>query len=116
MLLVLIALIVSVWLLIQTTPVQNWLVRQVTHKLSKDLKTTVSIKHVDFALFNKMLLEGTLVKDHQQDTLLYAGTASVRITDWFFFKEKIELEYIGLKDAAIHLQQNRLELELPVPY
>jgi hypothetical protein len=104
-LLILIALIVSVWLLIQTTPVQNWLVKQVTHKLSKDLKTTVHINHVDFALFNKMLLEGTLVKDQHQDTLLYAGTASVRITDWFFFKEKIELEYIGLKDAAIHLQR-----------
>ena len=103
--LILIALIVSVWLLIQTTPVQNWLVRQVTKTLSKDLKTTVRIDHVDFALFNKMLLEGTLILDQNKDTLLYAGTASVRITDWFFFKEKIELEYIGLKDAAIHLQR-----------
>lgn len=105
MLLILIALIVSVWLLIQTTPVQNWLVKQVTHRLSKDLRTTVHIRYVDFALFNKMLLEGTLVKDQHQDTLLYAGTASVRITDWFFFREKIELEYIGLKDAAIYLQR-----------
>lgn len=105
MLLVLIALVVVVWLLMQTAPVQNWLVRQVTHKLSKDLRTTVTIRHVDFALFNNMLLEGTLVKDQHQDTLLYAGTVSVHITDWFFFKEKIELEYIGLKDAAIHLQR-----------
>ena len=50
-------------------------------------------------------MEGTLVLDQHRDTLLYAGTASVRITDWFFFKEKIELEYIGLKDAAIHLRR-----------
>jgi len=105
LLLLLIGLIIMVWLLIQTTIVQNWLVGQVTSKLSKDLKTTVTIRHVDFALFNKMLLEGTLIKDQQQDTLLYAGTASVRMTDWFFFKDKIELEYIGLKDAAIHLQR-----------
>jgi hypothetical protein len=96
----------TVWLLIQTTPVQNWLVDQVAHKLSKDLGTTVSIKHVDFALFNKMLLEGALVKDERRDTLLYAGTASVRITDWFFFKDRIELEYIGLKNAVIHLQRS----------
>lgn len=52
-----------------------------------------------------MLLEGTLVKDQRRDTLLYAGTASVRITDWFFLQDKIELEYIGLKNAAIHLQR-----------
>src|SRR5688572_12087260 len=53
-----------------------------------------------------MLLEGTLIKDRQKDTLLYAGEARVLITDWFFFKEKIELEYIGLKDAVFHLQRS----------
>jgi hypothetical protein len=78
-------LIVLLWLLVQTTPVQNWIVKQVTHKLSKNLQTKVSIKHVDFDLFNKMLLEGTLILDKKNDTLLYAGTAKVNITDWFFF-------------------------------
>lgn len=105
MLLVLIALILLAWLAVQTTPVQNWLVHQATKRLSKDLNTTVQIRHVDFALFNKMVLEGTLVKDHQQDTLLYAGAIKVNITDWFFFKDKIELKYIGLQDAVIHLER-----------
>ncbi|MBO9631993.1 MAG: hypothetical protein J7578_02670 [Chitinophagaceae bacterium] len=103
--LVLIALIVLVWLALQTTPVQNWLVKQVTHRLSKDLHTTVSIKHVDFALFNKMSLEGTLIKDRLEDTLLYAGALKVNITDWFFFKDKIELKYLGLQDAQIRLSR-----------
>jgi hypothetical protein len=104
-LLVLIGLILLAWMAVQTTPVQNWLVRQVTKRLSKDLHTTVQIKHVDFALFNKMVLEGTLVKDQAQDTLLYAGAVKVNITDWFFFKDRIELKYIGLQDAVIHLQR-----------
>ncbi|WP_276484446.1 translocation/assembly module TamB domain-containing protein [Paraflavitalea pollutisoli] len=105
MLLVLIALILLAWMAIQTTPVQNWLVHQVTKRLSKDLNTTVQIKHVDFALFNKMTLEGMLVEDRQKDTLLYAGAVKVNITDWFFFKDQIELKYIGLQDAVIHLQR-----------
>ncbi|WP_315822100.1 hypothetical protein [Paraflavitalea speifideaquila] len=105
MLLVLIGLILLAWMAVQTTPVQNWLVHQVTKRLSKDLHTTVEIKHVDFALFNKMVLQGTLVKDQQQDTLLYAGAVKVNITDWFFFKDRIELKYIGLQDAVIHLQR-----------
>jgi hypothetical protein len=105
-LLVLIGLIILSWLAIQTTPVQNWLVRQVTHKLSKNLNATVRIEHVDFSLFNKMHLEGTLVQDQQKDTLLYAGNLTVNITDWFFLKDKIELKYIGLKDATIHLQRS----------
>ena len=103
--LVLIAMILLAWLAIQTTPVQNWLVKQVTHRLSKSLGTTVRIKHVDFALFNKMLLEGTLVLDQHQDTLLYAGAVKVNINDWFFLKDEIDLTYIGLEDATINLRR-----------
>jgi hypothetical protein len=101
----LIASIITLWLLVQTTPVQNFLVHQIAKKLSSDLNTTVRINHVNFALFNSMLLEGTLIEDQKKDTLLYAGSVSVNITDWFFFKDKIELKYIGLKDAAIHLNR-----------
>ena len=105
MLLVLIGLIILAWLAIQTTLVQNFLVRQITGKLSKNLHTTVRIKHVDFALFDKMLLEGTLVTDQHNDTILYAGTVKVNITDWFFLKDKIVLKYIGLDNAVIQLKR-----------
>jgi hypothetical protein len=98
-------LLVLLWLAIQTSPVQNYLARKVTEKLSHDLQTTISIKKVEFGLFNRMLLEGTLIEDRNKDTLLYAGTAEVRITDWFFFKDKVELKYIGLKDAQINFQR-----------
>ena len=88
--------VVTVWFLVQLTPVQNWLARKISKKISKDLETEVSIKHVDFSLFNKMLLEGVLVKDQTKDTLAYIGRAGLNITDWFFLKEKVELEYVSL--------------------
>ncbi len=50
-----------------------------------------------------MRLNGVLVKDLKGDTLLYSGQVRVNITDWFFFKDKIELKYIGLKDTYIHM-------------
>ncbi|HUP12214.1 MAG TPA: hypothetical protein VM187_08390, partial [Niastella sp.] len=103
--LVLIGLIILAWLAIQTSLVQNWLVKQVTGKLSKNLHAKVQINHVDFALFNKMVLEGTLVNDQHNDTLLYAGAVKVNITDWFFLKDRVVLSYIGLEDAVIHLQR-----------
>lgn len=52
-----------------------------------------------------MHLQGVLVEDQHQDTLLYAGEVRVRITDWFFFKKNIELKYIGLTDAVIQMQR-----------
>lgn len=78
---------------------------KVTARLSKDLKTEISIKHVSLSLFNRMNLEGTLVRDQHKDTLLYAGKMKVRITDWFFWKEKADLKYVGLEDAIIKQQR-----------
>lgn len=93
-------------MLIQMPPVQNWLVGKVTSRLSKDLQTKIDIKHVDFSLFNKMHLLGVMLEDRKQDTILSAGEITVNITDWFFLKKNIELKYIGLKDAYIHLQRS----------
>lgn len=98
-------LLIAVYIFIQTPFGQNWIGRQVTKRLSNDLQTKVSIKHVDFSLFNKMHLEGVLIEDRKGDTLLYAGDMQVRITDWFFFKKQAELKYIGLTDAVIKFQR-----------
>lgn len=98
-------LIIAGWIFIETPFGQNWITKKITQRFSKDLNTRIEIKHVSFALFNKMNLQGLIIEDHQQDTLLYAGEATIRITDWFFFKDNIELKYIGLKDAVINLQR-----------
>lgn len=86
---------------------QNWLARQITSRLSRDLQTKISIKHVDLNLFNfnRLNLEGVLMEDQKHDTLLYAGKFQVRITDWFFFKDVAVLKYVGLENAQINLNR-----------
>ncbi|MEN9598318.1 MAG: hypothetical protein RL596_629 [Bacteroidota bacterium] len=91
--------------MLQTTFVQNKIVRFATHKISKELGTEVSIKHISLAFFNKLDLEGLMIRDKQKDTLVYAGHVRVNITDWFFLKKEAELKYIGLEDATIKLQR-----------
>ncbi|MBS1736951.1 MAG: hypothetical protein JSS98_10170, partial [Bacteroidetes bacterium] len=102
----LMVLILLLWVLLQTSFFQNFIIQKVTARLSKNLQTTVSIKHVDFDLFDKMVLEGALVLDKNQDTLLYAGKMRVSITDWFFFKKNIVLRYISLQDAVINMKRD----------
>lgn len=104
-LLSLLALLCLTIAFIQTESGQNWLARKATARLSKELQSRISIKHVRFSLFDKMNMEGVLVEDRKRDTLLYAGLVQVNITDWFFLKDKAELEYIGLKDAVIKFQR-----------
>lgn len=84
---------------------QNSLVGYFTKKLSKELGTEVRIKNVSLSLLDKLNLEGTLIRDQQKDTILYAGSLKVRITDWFIFKEKADLKFIGLENAVIKLQR-----------
>jgi hypothetical protein len=74
--------------------------------LSKNLHAEISIRDIDFSLFNKMKLNGVLVRDLKGDTLLSAGQIRVNITDWFFFKDKIELKYIGLDETYIHVHRS----------
>ncbi len=101
----LLVLLFSVWGLIHLRSVQNYIVKKVTAVLSDKLQTKVEIKHVDFSLFNNMLIEGVLVQDLKKDTLLYAGTATVNITDWFFLKDKATLNYLALKNTVINLNR-----------
>ncbi|SEW35526.1 Family of unknown function [Chitinophaga sp. YR573] len=94
-------------ILVNIPAVQNYLVQQVTSRLSAQLKTRVQIDHVNIRLFNSLRLEGTLIEDQHKDTLLYAGVLQVRITDWFFFQEKPVIKFVGLEDAQINLLRHR---------
>ena len=46
-----------------------------------------------------------MVEDRKKDTLLFAGTASANITDWFFLKDTISLNNVGLEDAIINMNR-----------
>jgi hypothetical protein len=104
--LVLLLLLILVWGLLHTAPVQNWAAKKITNFLSKEWKTEVEVKGISFSLFNKLQLHELLIRDQQQDTLLFAGELKTNITDWFFLQSQVELKYIGLKDASIRLYRS----------
>ena len=85
--------------------VQKKLVDITTKKLQKITGTEISIKSVDFSLFNKFYINDLLVKDRKKDTLLHAGSLKVRITDWFFFKDNITLRYIGIEKGLVKIHR-----------
>ena len=61
-----------------------------------------------------MDLDSTLIRDQNKDTLLYAGSMKLRITDWFFLQTKTDLKYIGLENAMINMHRRDSVLELPI--
>lgn len=107
MLLCLLGLVILIGILVNIPVVQNFLVHEVTSRLSQQLKTRVEIDRVTFRLFNSMELQGALIEDQHRDTLLYAGKLQVRITDWFFFQDKPVIKFIGLENAQVNLLRSR---------
>lgn len=98
-------LLVLISILINVTPVQNFLVRQVSNKLSQQLHTEVTVDHVKFRLFNRFLIEGAYVADQQGDTLLYTDKLTVNVTNFFFLKNRTVLYYVGMEDAIVNLER-----------
>lgn len=86
--------------------VQNFLIHKVANVLSDELKTKVEVKHIDFDFFNKMNIEGVLVEDQKKDTLLYAGSIGVSITDWFFLKDKPVIHYARLSHVLVNFRRS----------
>jgi hypothetical protein len=106
-LLSILGLAILIGILVNIPAVQNFLVQQVTTRLSEQLKTKVKLDHIDIRLFNSLRAEGVYVEDQHKDTLLYAGTLQMRITDWFFFQDKPVIKFIGLENADINLIRRR---------
>lgn len=85
---------------------QNWLARQAVGMLARKLHTKVSLQHVRIDFLNHAVLEGLYMEDQKGDTLLYAGEARIRISDWFFLKkDKPVITYVGLKRARVYLNR-----------
>ncbi len=97
--------------LVNTTPVQNFIAQKSAAWLSKKLKTKVTIQHIRVDFLNHLALQGLYIEDKAHDTLLYAGEAKVRITDWFIFKDKPVLSYLSLRNTYIHQYRTRLSDE-----
>jgi hypothetical protein len=103
---VLVVLLMAAAALINYSPVQTWLARKAAKVLSDRLETKVSVANLKVGFLNSLLVQGVYIEDKKKDTILYAWEINVRITDWFIFKEKPVLHYVGLKDAYVHLYRD----------
>ena len=94
-----------VLLLLNTSPVQNYIAKKITASISNKLGAQISIRKVSISPFNKLNIEGILIRDQNKDTLLFANLCKIRITDWFFLQKNATLSYIGIEDAVVKINR-----------
>lgn len=99
------ALVLAV-VLVQTSPVQTWLVRLVTHELSARLNAEVSVGRVYISFFNRVALKDVMLKTPQADTLLYVHTLKASVS-----RLRIPRKFIRLDDVTLERVVGNLNID-----
>lgn len=67
----LLVLLVSLFIMLQTAYIQTKITNYITKELSSKLKSDIHIENVNISLFKGFRIDGILIKDIQNDTMLY---------------------------------------------
>ena len=103
--LLLIILPLSLSLLLSLPAFQNFAVDRAASLASRKLGTTVSIRHVDIGLFNRLHIDGMYVEDLQHDTLLYVGHLDGIITGIGLLGGGISLSSAHISNADLNMRE-----------
>ena len=79
-----VGLLLLSYLLLLLPIVQEKIGRQIAKNMSQSLGTEFQLNGLSFSLFNRVDIKNVLIRDQQKDTLLFAQTLKLRITDLLF--------------------------------
>ncbi len=91
---------------IHTSQIQTFVIKKITNYLSTELKTEISIEHVNIAFINRFALDGILIKDQQNDTLAYVSTLFITL-DEFNNKHKLILNEAEIENSVFKLKREK---------
>ncbi len=91
---------------IRTPAVQTYLAKQATAYLSEELGTEFKIDQVAILFFDEIALDGVLIRDLNQDTIVAVKTIYIGISDWDLKKSTFYLKNVAVENATIHIVQD----------
>jgi len=100
---VIILLPTVLYLLLQTSEVQTFLVKRITGHFSDQIKSTITIGSIEFKFFNKLSINDVLIKDQNNDTLIYSKVVTVGIKKLDLQNKSIRLGKVSLINPVISL-------------
>ncbi|MEO5563197.1 MAG: translocation/assembly module TamB domain-containing protein [Chitinophagaceae bacterium] len=100
-------LVVVVFLLILTPPVQNFIRKKAVSYLENKLHTRVEVGRIYVGLPKKIVVEDIYIEDRQKDTLLSAGSVKVDMAIMkLIFKNKVEINSVKLSDITAKINRS----------
>lgn len=89
------------------SPTEQFLTRQIAQALSNRLGTEVTIGHIEVGLFNRLTLKEVNIKDLKKKDLLQAGLISCKIELRSLFKHQLSLRTVSLLDTSVNLYKEK---------
>lgn len=99
-------LIVFVFLLILTPPVQNFLRKKVVAFLENKLDTKIEVGRIYIGLPKNIVLENIYVEDRQKDSLFSGGKIKANINIWqLITKNEVTINSIALENITVKIKR-----------
>jgi len=106
-LLILLFIIFSIFALLSLSSIQTWIAQKAADQFSQKLHTKVSIKKIKISFFNKIEIDELYIEDQTKDTLFFGGKINASFNNYFFLKDTIVINEIGISNARINLFKNK---------
>ncbi|KAA3651468.1 MAG: translocation/assembly module TamB [Bacteroidetes bacterium] len=89
--------------LIQISKVQTFIAQKASNYLSEELQTELRISKVDIDFFNVLVLKDLMIKDQQEDTLLFLESLNLELSYFTKNLKVFELRSIELNKPIINI-------------
>lgn len=94
-------LLFSLYMALRTSAVQTYLAQKITNRLSEQFHADISVKGVDIAFFDKVVLEEVLIKDQMNDSMILVGKLVAQIDSFSIRQRSLAIKKLSLKDSRI---------------
>lgn len=85
--------------------VQTFIAQKITHSVNKDFGTNINIKKIDLSSLRDVALEGVMIRDHHQDTLIYTDLLKTSILNYVkLARNNFELGPILLRNGKLKMK------------
>ncbi len=100
---VILLLPIALFPILRIPAVQTYVVKGITRYISNETNSTISIGDIEFSFFNRLIANNILIKDHNNDTLLYTPRVTAAINHFNNKKGIIVLNRLNIVNPVVGL-------------
>ncbi len=104
-LLVIIAIPVTAYFVLQNNKVQTYITQQIAQTVSENLNAKFKVESVNYRFFNKIVLHNVYVEDQNQDSLLFANELITHLRKIDRKNRIVDINNINLVNARFYLNK-----------